>query len=199
MPDPLPEFDPLQKHLWLVTDTQEPAVNDVPVVDQAAPAMPATDTPEPAASVTDTPPETVTSPSVTPVTDTDADTDAGLADFEEFGEEIGRLAAFLSGLGRAANLTGTVVWDGLKDRKAWSRQPDSVRTHIEWIHDTKWIPEGHGESGAIRLLRALRFAFGYTIGLAFSAAGNAQVWLRLPQHFVAVLIAVILLDLLVLR
>lgn len=201
----LPEFDPWPEgarwpgYLKPVPDTG--AVSPGPAGDTGA--DPDTDS----RAVTDTPEAAVTGPSPSPVTDavTDADSDAdsdadtGLPEFEEFGREIGRMLAAWLAARHAAAVTGMVAWNAVKDLDGLAKQPDSVRDHIEWIHDMEWVPGGHETTGPVLILRALRFIWGYTLGLAFSALGNVLVWLRIPQHAIAVSLAGLLLDLFVIR
>jgi hypothetical protein len=194
------------------TDAQGPSAASAEAVPPVAVA-PVTDgpadTPTDAATVsTDTPSVSVseavsvTDASVTPVIDadtTDADTGLNLPAIVEFGQEISRVTLFRQA---AARNTGVVTQAGLKGlakSRPWTSKPESLAGHRAWIASTEWVPADVADEGLIRFLTFLRKAWGWTIGLALTGAGNAIVWLRLPQHFILAAIVSVLLYMFVIR
>ncbi len=180
--------------------TAEMAQAEVPA-DVAGDAEP--DTP----AVTDTPDGTVTDVSVTAVSDGDTDTDAALPAIAEFGREISPVTLAGIKLAQGAGIIGWHAAKGIARTGTWTKPPESVAGHPAWINDRTWIPdelqhpeeENVKDEGLIRFLVFLRKAWGWTVGMALTAAGNALVWLRLPQHFALALAAAILLYIFAIR
>lgn len=210
-PLPLPEIKPWPGHLQPVPDM--PAGDTRVTVTPPAAAAPADTRPSapaatgdngtdargvtrtPAGPVTDTPPSPVSDAD----TDGDSDTDTGLPEFEEFGEEIGPVANACFTLLHGVRVFSAVSWESLRKTRTFTTPPQSVAAHVEWIRDSSWIPEDQADAGPVIFLNILRRIWGYSFGLLATVLGNFIAWLAHPAHFIAVAVAVTLLDVLVIH